>query len=210
MWNIEEREKNSYVVSFFRLFLVLTSFISSHPKKSLEWFSRWRNCGILTMLLSPSLLISTTLNGSPQRTPEPSREWTFPESIINEPTAPTVSIINLLVFNRSWPKNFSMYYWGEDFWSKGHYLTPILVEKVSIAILSTTLRRNSNAKHGDFFSFFIFSQIGINYCLDSPQAPVLFVVSALLANVPSVPSLLLPKHPSKSTLYLRASTSTLP
>ena len=42
VWNIEEREKNSYVVSFFRLFLVLTSFISSHPKKSLEWFSRSR------------------------------------------------------------------------------------------------------------------------------------------------------------------------
>ena len=42
VWNIEERKKNSYVVSFFRLFLVLTSFISSHPKKSLEWFSKWR------------------------------------------------------------------------------------------------------------------------------------------------------------------------
>ena len=42
VWNLEERKKNSYVVSFFRLFLVLTSFISSHPKKSLEWFSRWR------------------------------------------------------------------------------------------------------------------------------------------------------------------------
>ena len=163
------------------------------------------------MLSSPSLLISTTLNSSPQRTPEPSRERTFPESIINEPTVPTVSIINLLVFDRSWPKNFSMYYWGEDFWSKGHYLTSILSEKVSIAISSTTLPRNSNAKHGDFFSFFIFSQIGVNYCLDlSPHAPVLFVVSALLANVPSVPSLLLPKHPLKSTLYLRASTSTLP
>ena len=33
---------------------------------------------------------------------------------------------------------------------------------------------------------------------------MLFVVSALLANVLSVPSLLLPKHPSTSTLYLRA------
>ena len=33
---------------------------------------------------------------------------------------------------------------------------------------------------------------------------MLFVVSALLANVPSVPSLLLPTHISKSTLYLRA------
>ena len=122
------------------------------------------------MLSSPSL-ISTTLNGSPKRTPEPSREWTFPESIINEPTAPTVSIRNLLVLDRPWPKNFSMYYWGEDFWSKGHYLTPISVEKVSIAISSATLRRNSNAKRGDFFSFFVFSQIGINYCLDLSSCP---------------------------------------
>ena len=38
VWNLEERKLNSYVVSFFRLFLVLTSFISSRQKKSLEWF----------------------------------------------------------------------------------------------------------------------------------------------------------------------------
>ena len=149
-WNIEERKKNSYVVSFFRLFLVLTSFISSRQKKSLEWFQDEGNWGILTMLSSSSLLISTTLNGSPQRTPEPTREWTFPESIINESTAPTVSI-------RNW---FSIDLGRRTFWCiieertfevKATTWQPILVGKVSIAISSTTLPSNSNAKHGDFF-----------------------------------------------------------
>ena len=34
----------------------------------------------------------------------------YSKVIINELTVPTVSIINLLVFDRSWLKNFSMYY----------------------------------------------------------------------------------------------------
>jgi hypothetical protein len=56
--------------------------------------------------------------------------------------------------------------------------------------------------------FFVLCQISINYCLDLSSNPVLFVVSALLVSVPNVLPLPLLKPPSKSTLYLRASTST--
>ena len=59
-------------------------------------------------------------------------------------------------------------------------------------------------------SFFLSFRSLLTILFRSLLKPPLFVISALLASVLSVPSLLLPKHPSKSTLCLRVSTSTLP
>ena len=71
-------EEKEIVRTWCRFFRPLTSFISSHPKKSHRWpSSRIRKLRKLTseqpltMLSSLSRFISTTLKGSPRRTPEP-------------------------------------------------------------------------------------------------------------------------------------------
>ena len=107
------------------------------------------------MLSSPSLLISATLKGSPWRTPDPSREWTFPESIINEPTAPFD--VSLLTIEVSEVKAIAgdTHLGGEDF---DNFLVNHFAQEFK--------RKN---KKGD--SFFVLSQTSINYCLDLSSSP---------------------------------------